>query len=168
MPLDDRMQLRIATVEGDEIRVWLTRRFLIGVLPVLERCTEDHAARRLQQTKTSYAASDAYVRKSLAEFASAKHLEKADFQTPFNAAPRNVLLAGETMLPMEAQLTPQANGVTTLVLKNEQLMLTFELNEQLLHALVRLLHEALPHSDWGVAVTLPQQQIAPREARLLN
>jgi hypothetical protein len=149
LPVEDRLQLRINTAEHDELRVWLTRRFVGGILPVLERCTEDHAARALQKTTGSFAQNDAHVRKSLAEFAGAQHLDKADFVTPFVEEPRSVLLGGATFLPSEAQITPHHNGLTAMVLKSDLAELKFELNEQMLHALLRLIVEGLGHAGWS-------------------
>jgi hypothetical protein len=170
---EDRILLRVSTVERDEIRIWLTRRFTAGIVPVLRRCTEHLAEYRLAKNKSpNFTVQDAYVRRSMAEFEAERHLSAADFKTPFVEQSRQVLLGGQTMLPAEAQVTPFANGLTRIVLKGEPQPITIELNEQLLHALLRLLTEVQASTEWGLDLRLPASpppadEAAP-EKRLLN
>jgi hypothetical protein len=158
LPEHDRLLLRVSTKQGDELAVWLTRKVTLAIWPALQGCAQSHAAR-------SYAGksnvSDPILRKELAEFSSAKHLQTADFNTPYvpispvakvpNYSPqRTATLQGTPLLPIEIKLEAKPNGHTQLELKEAQRNVSMLLDEQLLHAIMQLIEQTVVQADWGV------------------
>ena len=45
VPEQDRLLLRINTKTGEELRLWLSRRLTLGVLPLLRKLTSEQAAK---------------------------------------------------------------------------------------------------------------------------
>jgi hypothetical protein len=155
LPAEDRLLLRVSTRQGAEFGVWLTRKVTLGLWQALQACAQNHAAR-------SYAGksdvADPLLRKELAEFTSAKHLQSADFSTPYSPAtgaagvpnygPQRA--AGAPLLPTEVVLEARADGSTHMQLKEENRQIGIGLDEALLHAIMQLLVKTVEQADWGV------------------
>jgi hypothetical protein len=159
LPAEDRLLLRVSTRQGAEFGVWLTRKVTLGLWQALQACAQNHAAR-------SYAGksdvADPLLRKELAEFTSAKHLQAADFSTPY--APASSATAAPNYSPQRAAATPllpsaivleaRPNGNTHMQLKEETRQIGIELDEPLLHAIMQLLVKTVEQADWGVILKL--------------
>jgi hypothetical protein len=158
LPEQDRLLLRVSTKQGHELAVWLTRKVTLGVWQGLQACAQGHAAR-------SYAGksdvSDPVLRKELAEFSSAKHLQTADFSTPYvpvSAVPnfsqqRTQAMQGSPLLPTEVTLEARPDGNTHMQLKEAQRSVAMMLDEALLHAIMQLLVKTVEQADWGFVLT---------------
>ena len=42
LPEQDRILMRINTTEGEEMRMWLTRRLMVGLWPLLSKLLTEH------------------------------------------------------------------------------------------------------------------------------
>jgi hypothetical protein len=162
LPAEDRLLLRVSTRQGSEFAAWLTRKLTLGLWQALQACAQNHAAR-------SYAGksdvSDPMLRKELAEFSSTKHLQAADFNTPYqpvtppkpNYANYGTQRPQQTpLLPTEVILEARAEGRTHMQLKEADRQLAIMLDETLLHAIMQLVVKTVEQADWGVALKIAE------------
>lgn len=152
----DRILVRINTTAGEELRLWLTRRLALGLMPVLSKVVAEQTVSQ-ETAKTpgiAPAAADPETKKMLAEFKKEETLQKADFKTPYRSQAAALPLGAEPLLVTEVNVTPLPSG---------QLQMSFQeklpgapqprgfqmaLESQLTHGLLHLLEKALVVSQW--------------------
>ena len=67
LPEQDRILMRVNTVEGEEMRMWLTRRLMVGLWPLLSKLLTEHLL-KLESAGASLAGATPELKKMLAEF----------------------------------------------------------------------------------------------------
>lgn len=151
VPEQDRCLVRINSQGGEELRLWFTRRLVLGLLPHLT-----HTAGEQMQQHTGPAVLAAPVEQQrqqmLASFQKEAQAYKGDYQTPFKAEASALPLGDEPALITEVKITLLTSGKVDLQLiektaaqtRNIQLGMTPQLMQGLLH----LLGEAVKKSDW--------------------
>lgn len=155
----DRILVRINTTAGEELRLWLTRRLALGLMPVLSKVVAEQTVSQEAAKMPGIApvAADPEKKKMLAEFKKEETLQKADFKTPYRDQAAALPLGAEPLLVTEVNVTPLPSG---------QLQMSFQeklpgaphprgfqmaLESQLTHGLVHLLEKALEVSQWREA-----------------
>jgi hypothetical protein len=91
----DRILARINTTDGAELRVWLTRRLTLGLMPLLHKIVTEQVAKQEALKAPHFspiAAADARTKALLADFKKEESLQKSDFQTPFKDQPAQLPL----------------------------------------------------------------------------
>src|SRR4051812_10274380 len=78
----DRILVRLNTAASEEMRLWLTRRLMLGLWPLLTRLLTAHLL-KLEAAGTSLETADEDLRKMLADFRKEQFLQEADFDTPY-------------------------------------------------------------------------------------
>lgn len=164
VPAEDRLLLRFSTREGEEYRIWLTRRFLRLLWPrLLDAVSGEFAA---------MAAGSADARRSLMALQQKEVLAAANFTTPFqHARPAEPVfpLGEQPLLAAKARLASVAPGKTRLhflPLQGEGVDMV--LDRETAHSLVKLLSDACGKTDWDMALPLPafEAVVAERPAFL--
>src|SRR5438132_14300109 len=79
----DRVLVRINTAASEEVRLWLTRRLMLGLWPLLSRLLTQHLL-KLEAAGTSLDAAGEDLKKMLADFRKEEFLQEADFETPYD------------------------------------------------------------------------------------
>ncbi len=82
----DRVLARINTSAGTELRLWLTRRLTLGLLPLLRKVENEQLEKSLAaqpEADLGMTAKDPKVREMLSEFKKERSLQQADFKTPY-------------------------------------------------------------------------------------
>lgn len=160
----DRILVRINTVELAELRLWFTRRLTLGFAPLLTRIVARHvfSQEALKSAHISPTASaDAPTQHLLAEFKKQELLQQADFQTPFKGQPNQLPLGAEPLLVTEVNVTPLTSGQLQMVFseklpdqapgsKPRSFKIALEAN--LTHGFVHLLDKAIGVSLWREAL----------------
>ena len=164
----DRLLVRINTSTQIELRLWLTRRLTVGVLPMLRRLVTrqlekgDSAATQDDAASSTTSAASARVREFLGEIKRETVLRNSDFSTPYKepeVAPTTddsgALLVTEvaiTPLPnghLRVKFTGKAGGSTSR--RDVQI----DLDGNLMHGFLHLLEKAYINSRWA-AMTVAQ------------
>jgi hypothetical protein len=184
LPEQDRILMRINTTDGEEMRIWLTRRLMVGLWPLLSRMLTDHLL-KLDTAGASIEAADDELKKMLADFRKEEFLRQADFETPYKEAPQTRLPLGEEpLLVTDVDATPLPAGPLRLAF-NERLTsgspprsFQMEMEPKLMQGLMHLLEQALVQSGWReqfVAPPMREEATAgeedangPRRPRYLN
>ena len=154
VPEQDRVLMRVNTREGEEMRVWLTRRLMTGLWPLLTKLLTDHLL-KLVDAGTTLSAADDSLKKMLTDFRKEEFLRQADFDTPFQPAEQAQLPLGEEpLLITDVDATPMAGGPLRLTF-NERLptgekprSFNLEMKPKLMQGLMHLLDTALQQSRW--------------------
>jgi hypothetical protein len=179
LPEQDRLLMRINTREGEEMRLWLTRRLMVGLWPMLTRVLTDHLL-KLESAGTTLTKADESLRKMLTDFRKEEFLSKADFETPYQEAPARLPLGEEPLLVTDVDATPQAGGPLKLTFNErppggeQARSFNLEMQPKLMQGLMHLLEQALNQSQWREAFSpLPQvDELAaedePKRPKYLN
>lgn len=182
LPEQDRILMRLNTHEGQEMRMWLTRRLMAGLYPLLTRLLTDHLL-KLEGAGSSLTSADESLKKMLTDFRKEEFLRKADFDTPYQEAPASLPLGEEPLLITDVDATPQAGGPLKLTFNERPTggekprSFNIEMRPKLMQGLMHLLDTALAQSGWrepfqGAApaedTAAPEDDTAPRKPRYLN
>jgi hypothetical protein len=156
--VQDRLVLRIGTQANEEIRVFITRRFLRELWP--------HLAATLAGNAASTTASPA----------PAKNAPGATFAEPFRDDNPTYPLGSNPLLAAEATLESAGDGLWRLILREmRERGVTLNLNGELLQALCSMLRATAGQAAWdinldyAVAVPTPAPATpAPQGNKLLH
>ena len=168
LPEQDRILMRINTHEGEEMRMWLTRRLMVGLYPLLTRLLTDHL---LKLEGTAVVSADDSLKKMMADFRKEEFLRKADFDTPYQERTAAAPLGDEPLLITDVDATPQAGGPLKLTF-NERLpqgekprSFHMEMRPKLMQGLMHLLETALAQSGWREPFSgpAPVEEVAAEE-----
>lgn len=178
----DRILVRINTASAQEMRLWLTRRLLLGLWPLLSKLMTRHLL-KLEAAGTSLDTADDDLKKMLADFRKEEFLRDADFDTPYQADHLALPLGDEPLLVTDVDAAPLPNGRLRLSF-NERPQGTdkprsfqMEMEPKLAQGLMHLLDQALARSQWREPFSTPQaleealaddDHSAPRKPRYLN
>ncbi len=146
----DRLLVRLNTADGEEYRLWLTRRMLAILQPHLKKLLSNsgQGAADLPQDEAG--------KQMLSEFRQEAVLQQSDFATPFNPQPAALPLGPEPLLVTHAQFAAAAGGALDIMF--EEILpgqvtprgLTVHLEYPLLVGMMRLLDNALEPADWAL------------------
>ncbi len=150
----DRLLLRFATDSGAEVLLWLTRRCVKRLWPVLLSMAQAKPEIALQPNPEA--------RKALLGFQHQKALAQADFSKPYQELARSRPLGAEPLLVTRIQPRRDGQGRHVLGMLPQQgqgVHITFD--DGLLHGFVKLLQNAVAKSDWDLQLVLPHAGAMP-------
>lgn len=148
IPEHDRMLLRVSTDNQLEMRLWLTRRALRLLWPLLVQMVRSTPEVALQ--------SNPQARDALVGMQHEQALRQANFSAPFEETPREMPLGAEPILVARIQTNKDAGGNHVLGLLPQQGQgIHLTLDNTLLHSLCKLLQNTVAKSDWDIALELP-------------
>ncbi len=148
----DRLLLRVSTDNRLEVRLWLTRRALRILWPLLVQMVRASPEVALQ--------SNPEARDALVGMQHERALRQANFAEAFEEAPREMPLGAEPILVARIQTDKDGEGNQVLGLLPQQGQgIRLTLDNTLLHSLCKLLQTAVAKADWDIALELPTLQI---------
>jgi hypothetical protein len=148
LPEQDRLLLRVSTDDRQEVRLWLTRRALRLLWPLL--------LQMLRSSPEVAVQSNPRARDALIGLQHERALSRANFADAFEDAPRAMPLGNEPLLVVHIRSSKDAGGNRVLGLLPQQgkgIHLT--LDDTLLHSLCKLLRDAVTKTDWDMLLELP-------------
>lgn len=150
----DRVLVRINTAQAEELRLWFTRRLVIGLWPALNRAVTQ-ASELAAAAEGRPAPHDAAARRALSTFERDTALSKANFAAPYEAAQETALPLGtEPLLVSEVRMSPQASGALQISFQEKLPGVTpprgfqVELKGALIHGFTHLLEQAIAAAQW--------------------
>jgi hypothetical protein len=150
----DRVLLRVNSTSGEEMRLWLTRRLMVGLWPLLTRLQTEQVL-KAEAAGSALQSADEDLRRMLADFRKEEFLQKADFDTPYQDK-ENLPLGPAPLLVTDVDATPIADGRLRLAF-NERASVSggakprgfqLELDPRLMQGLMHLVEQALAQSQW--------------------
>jgi hypothetical protein len=178
----DRILMRVNTRDAEEMRLWLTRRLLLGLWPLLSKLLTKHLL-KLEAAGTSLEAADEDLKKMLADFRKEEFLRNADFDTPYQENRPDLPLGDKPLLVTDVDAAPLPNGRLRLGFNERKpnsdkpRSFQIEMEPKLMQGLMHLLEQALVRSQWrepfGAPVAVEDgasldDEPAPRKPRYLN
>ena len=164
-PEQDRLLMLISASEQVEVRMWLTRRFVKLLWPLLVKLAEEASPRIRTQANLE-------ARKALLGIEHEQAVSKANFEQPYDNSTRAMPLGAEPLLLARIQTGQDPSGHPVVAMHpSEGQGVTLTLDPVLLHSMCRLLQAAVKKSDWDMDLKLPgaEPQEAPeRERRTIN
>ncbi|MCC6611736.1 MAG: hypothetical protein IT515_18945 [Burkholderiales bacterium] len=156
-PEEDRLLMRLATNTAAEVLLWLTRRCVKRLWPVLLNMAQAAPEVVLQPNPEA--------RKALVGFQHEKAIRQANFSTPYAETPRERPLGADPLLVARIQprRDPQGRHVLGLLPATGQ-GVHVTLDDGLLHGLMKLLQNAVAKSDWELDLTVPAVLAQPADA----
>jgi hypothetical protein len=152
LPEQDRILMRVNTTEGEEMRMWLTRRLMVGLWPLLSKLLTEHLL-KLESAGASLAGANPELKKMLAEFRKEEFLQNADFDTPYQEGEQPP--AEEPLLVTDVDATPMASGPLRLNFNErppngsaKPRSYQMEMQPKLMQGLMHLLDAAMLQSQW--------------------
>lgn len=149
----DRILLRVNTTASEEMRLWLTRRLMLGLWPLLSRLLTDHLL-KLEAAGSALDASGQELRRMLSEFRKEEFLQHADFDTPYQDK-ASLPLGEEPLLVTDVDAAPLPGGRLRLAFNerpaqagDKQRSFQMDMEPKLMQGLMHLLEQALGHSQW--------------------
>jgi hypothetical protein len=105
----DRILVRVNTTAAHEMRLWLTRRLMLGVWPLLSKLFTTHLL-KLEAAGSSLETADEGLRRMLTDFRKQEFLKHADFDTPYRESQAQQPLGEEPLLVTDVDASPLPNG----------------------------------------------------------
>jgi hypothetical protein len=153
VPEQDRLLLRVSTDNQIEVRLWLTRRALRLLWPLLVEMARTSPEVALQ--------SNPEARDAIVGMQHEQALRQADFAKPFEEAPRAMPLGSEPILVAHMQVNKDNSGIHVLGLLPQQGQgIHLTLDNTLLHSFCKLVQNAVARADWDIVLQLPALQSA--------
>lgn len=164
LPEHDRFLARISSREGEELRLWLTRRLLLPLMPVLTKTAAEQLTRQTAKIDPT-APPEAQRQRMVENFKKEALAHAGDFKTPYQAKDATLPLGKEPLLVTEIKMSLLASGKLQLDLieklpgqgRNVQVAMNAQLTQGLLH----LLNQGLKKSLW---LKPPVQAASPEAA----
>ena len=156
----DRILVRVNTAAAEEMRLWLTRRLMLGLWPLLSKLLTKHLL-KLEAAGTSLDTADEDLKRMLAEFRKEEFLKQADFETPYQENSPQLPLGDEPLLVTDVDASPLANGQLRLSFnerppaEGKPRSFRMEMEPKLMQGLMHLLEQALARSQWREAFGAP-------------
>ncbi len=158
-PEEDRLLLRINTDDRREFRLWLTRRLVKLLWPVLVQALESDALVQAQ--------SDPDAKKAVLAFQQEQAVAQADFQTAFHEDAADLPLGDNPLLSTRVQVKAiPSGGRLVSFLPNHGQGASVVLDAPTLHAFSRLVLNAAVRADWSLKLNLPNSDAAPTNAHI--
>ncbi|MDX1374690.1 MAG: hypothetical protein R3357_03940 [Burkholderiales bacterium] len=156
----DRLLMRIGTSDGAELRLWLTRRYVKLLWPLLVKLAEDASPRIRTQANPE-------ARKALLGLEHEQALARADFSRPYENKTPKTPLGESPLLLSRIQTGHDRNGQPIVALHpSDGQGVTLNLDAVLLHSLCRLIQAAAQKSDWDIELRLPGSDSRPPTERV--
>ena len=149
----DRIFVRINTAAAEEVRLWITRRLMVGLWPLLTKLLTQNLL-KLESAGSSLDTADDALKKMLADFRKEEFLQEADFDTPYDDNQAVLPLGQDPVLVTDVDAAPLANGRLRLSF-NERLpgakeprSFQIDMDPKLMQGWMHLLEQALHKSKW--------------------
>ncbi len=155
----DRILVRLNTTDGQEQRIWFTRRMMMGLFPHMEKMTA-----RLALPQATPVGHDGSAGKAVSDFHRQEVLEKTDFATPFQSVQPMLVANDAPLLVTSVQVTPHNKESLTLkfdeAIAGTDQVRSMEINmgATIMLGLMHVLGMALKASGWGISVTAPYDE----------
>lgn len=166
----DRMLLRVSSTGGEEMRLWLTRRLMVGLWPMLTRLQTEQLLRS-EPGAAGMDLTDQELRRMLTDFRKEEFLQKADFDTPYQDR-ENLPLGSEPLLVTDIDASPLPSGRLRLSF-NERASVAggdkargfqLEMDQRLMQGMMHLLEQSLARAQWREPFSAPTAPAESAEA----
>ncbi len=145
---EDRLLLRISTLDKAEFQFWLTRRFVHVLWPALINVIEKENPAAKKNLMPA-------AKKAVVAMEHQEAVAAADFTRNHDEDNKDMTPGPGPLLVVGGSVNPGKSGITELVLKtNNNSEIKVSLNKELLHALCKLLIEVTMKAGWDLGLSV--------------
>ncbi len=158
IPVQDRLLLRVGTVNQVEVRMWLTRRLVQTALwPALQRLLQSDPAVATQ--------ADERTKQEVLSFQHQEAVAQTKFTKQYQPPPEVRPLSQTPLLITRIGATPLADGLTRIAFVSARgRSIQLAVGRPLAHSLSKLIVDCTAKAKWDLALKLPEQDLsAPEE-----
>lgn len=147
----DRLLVRISSHESEELRLWLTRRMTLSLMPILTKTAADQLT---QETHDGAIATpqDRHRQRMVENFQKEALAHASDFKTPYQAENAALPLGTEPLLVTEVKMSLLKSGKLELAfiekLPEPGRNVRIAISNRLTQGLLQLLNKCLKKSQW--------------------
>lgn len=143
VPIQDRLLLRMNTMESAGFEFWLTRRYVKLLWPVLMNMLQKDGQIALQKTEQA--------KKEVLSFQHQEATQKMDYTRNYKTQVENKPLGDKPLLLAKISVNTGEDGVQVLSLNPEHGQgIQLSLNQTLLHSICKLLQDTVAKTDWDI------------------
>jgi len=154
VPEQDRLLMRLATDSGAEVLVWLTRRCVKRLWPLLMNMAQASPEIAVHPNPEA--------RLALVGFQHERVVRSADFSKPYQEIVRERPLGQSPLLISRIQPRRDRQGRQVLgLLPTVGQGVHLTLDDNLLHGLIKLIQNAVTRADWDLDLRVPAAGITP-------
>jgi hypothetical protein len=147
----DRLLARISSHESEELRLWLTRRLVLALMPALTKTAADQLARQTGNIDAA-APQDVQRQRMVENFNKEALAHGGDFKTPYQARDAALPMGKEPLLVTEVKMALLKSGKVQLDFIEKQpepgRNVRIAISAQLTQGLLQLLNKGLKKSQW--------------------
>jgi len=158
----DRLLWSIAASDGSEIRIWITRRYLKLLLPVLDRLADNDT--------TIAVHADQGTKQAVKSFQKERVLEETDFASAYQPEVVERPLGEEPVLARQITFKTEGGQHHLGVGIVDGREINLSLDQKLLHAVIKLLDDGARRAEWGIRAadlaTADDQEAAAQDVPL--
>ena len=166
----DRILVRINSTDGDEFRLWLTRRLAIQLLPLLDKVLAEQLAKSGKPGVSHLIGADEDTKRMMTEFQSSDAIKDADFSTPYDNLARNLPLGPNPLLVTEVGFKPLRTELLEVLFTegsraapgSEPRQLRLNLDLKLSHSFGHMLRGCFAKAQWGETGVVAPAAAAPQ------
>jgi hypothetical protein len=148
----DRLLMRLASGDRAEILLWLTRRCVRLLWPLLVKMAESTPRIALQPTPEA--------RHALLDMEREQALAKADFSSPYQEVVRERPLGAEPLLIARINIGQDKQGKHVLTLRpTEGQGVNIAMDDTMLHGLCKVLQDSVDKAQWDMKLALPSSNV---------
>lgn len=151
---EDRLLLRINTLDRRELRFWLTRRFTGLLMPVLDKM--------LAQSPERLGPAPARATPALVDFERERVLASADFETRFEEAAASFPLGETPLLLARIQAGRKGNREVVSLTPKAGAGIELPAQPRILHTLANLIRTAADRAGWRLTPPVTAPDPIPR------
>ena len=152
--LNDRLLLRFSTTEQVEYRLWITRRMLKGLWPGLVQLMTNTPMARQQQGPEA--------KRAVVEFQREQALAQTKFGKDYEGEGMQPAAPGDPLLVFGLRMRPNPDGSHDIEFAPKHGQgVHIRLQEAMVHALAKLLQDAVKVTDWDLHLDLPDSLLPP-------
>jgi len=147
---EDRLLLRISTNQNIEHQIWLTRRIVCLLWPIM---LEGIDRQMLSPSTETNLSNRPEIRRELMAMQHEESLPNVDLMTSYEVPTKKSTM--EPLLPSSGQCSPLAEGGVSLNLKeNEGKSINLRLPRELFHGFCYQLINATQQADWNLSLKI--------------
>ena len=145
---EDRLLLRISTLDKAEFQFWLTRRFVNVLWPALMTVIEKETPAAKKNLMPG-------AKKAVVAMEHQEAVAAADFTRGHDKGNKDLTPGPGPLLVIGGSVQPGKRGATGLILKTKNnAEIKVSLNKELLHALCKLLIEVTMKAGWDLGLSV--------------
>ncbi len=161
VPAQDRILVRVSTIDNTEMRMWLTRRFITVLWPVM--------LQMLESDPSVVGQSDTRSKQEVLSFRHEEAISKTRFTKSYQTPPQLKPVNQVPFLITKLSTKRLDNGRTQMIFGTAKgRSVQFVVDRTLTHSLCKLIADCTSKANWGLELKIAKSAAAAPADRTIN